>query len=223
SLMAEARLGERARKAALVLAEGDARTAYVQLLSPADPGRAPDPSRLPEPPAFGFVEQMMWWDTVGYLPDDVLTKVDRASMASSLEVRAPYLDPDVFAAAWSLPLAAKLGGGQGKLPLRRLLRRYLPDDLVDRPKSGFGAPIGAWLRGPLRPWAEDLLAPAALARADGLDAPRIRAWWDEHQAGRVDREHQLWAVLMHQSWSAARAERLAAAVPPAPGPGSTGR
>ncbi|MCU1485137.1 MAG: asparagine synthase, partial [Actinomycetia bacterium] len=149
SQMAEARLGERARKAALVLAEGDARTAYVQLLSPADPGRAPDPSRLPEPPAFGFVEQMMWWDTVGYLPDDVLTKVDRASMASSLEVRAPYLDPEVFAAAWSLPLTAKVGGGQGKLPLRRLLRRYLPDDLVDRPKSGFGAPIGAWLRGPL--------------------------------------------------------------------------
>ena len=139
-------------------------------------------------------------DAVTYLPDDVLVKVDRASMAVSLESRVPILDPDVIAFACRLPLDMKVRDGVGKWALRQLLLRRHPASVVERPKSGFGVPIDAWLRGPLRPWAEELLRPEALA-ADGLlDPAPIRKVWDDHQAGRRDGSYELWDVLMLQGW-----------------------
>jgi asparagine synthase (glutamine-hydrolysing) len=142
----------------------------------------------------------MFLDTMTYLPDDILTKVDRATMAWSLEGRMPFLDPDVAAFAWRLPPDMKMRGSTGKWLLRRLLHRYVPAALVERPKAGFGVPVGDWLRGPLRPWAEDLLGPDRL-RHDGLLAPDpVRRLWAEHLSGRYDRQFELWDVLMLQAW-----------------------
>jgi asparagine synthase (glutamine-hydrolysing) len=149
------------------------------------------------------VERMMVLDALTYLPDDILAKVDRASMSVALEVRVPLLNPRVVTAAWHLPLALKLRQGRTKWALRQVLYRYVPPALVERPKQGFSVPLAGWLRGPLRGWAEDLLAPAALA-GSGLLAPApIRARWEEHRAGRKDWSQSLWAVLMLQCWLSA--------------------
>ncbi len=139
-------------------------------------------------------------DACGYLPDDILTKVDRASMAVSLEVRSPLLDHRVAEFAWRLPLGLKVRAGEGKWPLRALLGRYLPKQLVNRPKAGFDLPVGEWLRGPLRPWAEGLLNERRL-RAEGFLHPEpIRLKWDEHLSGRRNWQHPLWSVLMFEAW-----------------------
>lgn len=144
-------------------------------------------------------------DMMSYLPDDVLTKVDRASMAVSLEVRVPLLDHRVVELAWRQSTNRLIAGGQGKRPLRAVLARYLPESLVDRPKMGFGVPIGEWLRGPLREWAEDLLSPQALA-ADGLlNSALVRTRLDEHLSGRRNWQHALWTVLQLQAWRRAQA------------------
>lgn len=146
------------------------------------------------------VERMQYRDTLGYLPDDILAKVDRASMAASLEVRVPLLDHRVVALAWSLPRRLKIRDGTGKWVLRRVLARHLPTDLVERPKMGFAAPVGDWLRGPLRDWAQDLLTPAALERY-GLVAPApVQTALKEHVDGGRSRAYPLWCVLMLQSW-----------------------
>ena len=142
---------------------------------------------------------MMHADAVTYLPDDILCKVDRAAMAVSLETRVPFLDPAVTAVAARIAPALKFRGG-GKAILRRLLYRHVPAELVDRPKAGFAIPIGAWLRGPLRDWAEDLLSPAALASDGLLDQDVIRARWASHLAAREDASQPLWSVLMYQAW-----------------------
>ncbi len=147
-----------------------------------------------------FPAWMMLMDQLTYLPGDILTKVDRASMAVALEARGPLLDHRVVELAWRLPLDEKLGPSGGKLILRRLLARRLPPEIMERPKQGFAVPIAEWLRGPLRAWAEDLLAPQRLRR-QGLFAPAaVGQILDEHLRGRRNHQHRLWALLMFQAW-----------------------
>jgi asparagine synthase (glutamine-hydrolysing) len=149
--------------------------------------------------------RMMYCDATAYLPDDILVKVDRAAMAVSLETRVPFLDHRVAAVAARIPLAMKIKHGRGKHVLRELLYRHAPRTLFERPKAGFAIPVGQWLRGPLRPWAEELLAPARLA-AEGYFAPAaVAARWRDHLSGRRDATPALWAVLMFQAWLAEQA------------------
>jgi asparagine synthase (glutamine-hydrolysing) len=145
-------------------------------------------------------ERSMLIDTLTYLPGDLLTKVDRASMAVSLEVRVPFLDPDLFAFAWGLSREHRVRNGQGKWVLRELLRRSLPDHLIDRPKMGFGVPVGQWLRGPLRSWADELLDPALVDEQGLLDPVIVERRWSAHREGRADLTFQVWSLLMFQAW-----------------------
>ena len=148
-----------------------------------------------------LVSRMQAHDMATYLPDDILTKVDRCSMAVALEAREPLLDHRLVEFVWSLPAAVRRGDGTPKALLRAVLARYLPPALIDRPKHGFSVPLADWLRGPLRDWGEDLLAPARLA-ADGLfDPTRTRAIWQRHLSGVEDNATGLWNVLMVQAWA----------------------
>lgn len=163
-------------------------------------------SLLSDPSEWRFVESFERWmmamDTAGYMPDDILVKVDRAAMANSLETRVPMLDHRVVEFAARLPLHMKIRDGQGKWVLRELLYRHVPRQLVDRPKAGFMVPLGAWLRGPLREWAEELLAESSMRQQGYFDEKKIRTLWLEHLAGTVDRSGSLWSVLMFQAWMA---------------------
>ena len=147
-----------------------------------------------------FAEWMMLQDALTYFPGDILTKVDRAAMANSLETRTPFTDPALMEFAWSLPQHLKIRHGQGKYLLRQLLSRYMPNHLIDRPKAGFAIPIGNWLRGDLKPWAQDLLSPATIAAQGYLNPAEVENIWNIHQSGRADCEKQLWNILMFQSW-----------------------
>ena len=144
--------------------------------------------------------RIMYCDMASYLVGDILVKLDRATMAASLEARSPFLDHRVVEFAWRLPTAMKIRNGQGKWLLRQVLRRYLPEYLFERPKQGFNVPIGLWLRGPLRDWAQGLLDMRRI-RDDGfIDSRSVQASWQEHLTGRRDRSRYLWSVLMVQSW-----------------------
>jgi len=147
-----------------------------------------------------FIERMQFLDSVTYLPDDILTKVDRASMAVGLETRVPLLDHRVVEAAWRLGPSAKIRDGQSKWLLRRVLDKYVPVTLIDRPKMGFSIPLGAWLRGPLREWAEDLLSVPALEDGGYLDSVVIRNVWKQFLTGHDDTRELIWGVLMFQAW-----------------------
>jgi asparagine synthase (glutamine-hydrolysing) len=171
---------------------------------PADDAAWPEPPlrTFPRDTAEDLAHEMMLRDLTGYLPDDILTKVDRASMAVSLEAREPLLDHRLVEFAWTLPLSMRVRGTTGKWILREVLARYVPRDVISGPKMGFGIPLGPWLRGPLRDWAEALLRPASLAEV-GLDPAVVTARWQEHLNGHRPWEYHLWDVLMLQAWRAA--------------------
>lgn len=147
-----------------------------------------------------FSSRMMYWDTIGYLPDDILVKLDRASMGVGLETRVPFLDHRIVEFAWSLPIGLKIRGGQGKWILREVLKRHLPSTLFEREKMGFGIPIGAWLRSDLRDWAEDLLDARRMAQDGFFNSEIVQGKWKEHLEGTRDWQNQLWVILMFQAW-----------------------
>jgi asparagine synthase (glutamine-hydrolysing) len=147
-----------------------------------------------------FLRRMMYVDAVSYLPDDILAKVDRAAMGVSLETRVPLLDHRVVEFAWRMPTRLMYRDGQGKWLLRQVLYKYVPKQMVERPKMGFGVPIDSWLRGPLREWAETLLAPARLKSEGYFDPALVAEKWAEHLSKRVDQQYLLWGVLTFQSW-----------------------
>jgi asparagine synthase (glutamine-hydrolysing) len=148
------------------------------------------------------VERMMYLDSVTYLPDDILAKLDRASMAFSLEARDPLLDHRLFDFAWRLPVDYRVRGDKGKWLLRQVLGRYVPPELTERPKQGFSLPIGDWLRGPLRGWAEDLLSETRLAEDGMLNPAAVGTAWKGLLKGNSATDARIWSVLMFQAWRA---------------------
>ena len=209
--------GQKMHKLSLLLTLENLESVYLALASQwNDPGAVViggDESRSPSSahraqtnlPEF---ERMVFLDTAAGLPDDILTKVDRASMAVSLEARIPLLDHRVVEFAWRLPMRLKLRGQRGKWILRELLHRYVPRQLVERPKAGFSIPLDRWLREPLRNWAESLLAERRIREEGFFNVQPIREKWTEHLSGKRAWQHQLWGVLMFQSWLAENRQSL---------------
>lgn len=196
---------DKLQKLANVLPAEDLSDLYARLITHWDAGivLGGEPSPAPWADIGHPAESMMLLDLETYLPDDILTKVDRASMAVSLEARVPLLDHRVVEFAWQLPLHMKIrpdARPASKWILRQVLYKYVPRALIDRPKMGFGVPIDAWLRGPLKDWAEDLLNEDRLKREGFFDAARVGQRWNEHQANFKNWQHHLWDVLMFQAW-----------------------
>ena len=202
-------IGDRLHKFADVLDQRDSQAVYRRLVTHWEPG-----SVMPGADEYGtvlsdprvpaefpdFLDRMQFLDLTMYLPDDILTKVDRASMAVALEARVPLIDHRVVEFAWQLPRHAKIRNGTSKWLLRQVLYRHVPKELIERPKMGFGIPLGDWLRGPLRDWAEDLLDERRLAEAGLVDAARVREVWQEHLSGRRNWQYLIWNILMLEAW-----------------------
>tara|TARA_Y100001937_G_scaffold72490_1_gene98619 strand:+ start:6412 stop:8331 length:1920 start_codon:yes stop_codon:yes gene_type:complete len=200
-------LGDKLHKAASVLSCTSAGQLYLGLVSHwQDPeqvviGAAEPKAMLADQASFSDpILQMMAQDTLSYLPDDILVKVDRAAMAVSLETRVPFLDHKVFEHAWRLPLSVKIRNGQSKWCLRKILYKYVPKKMIERPKMGFSMPLDVWLRGPLKGWAEALLEDNRLRDEGFFNADIIREMWQEHLSGKRNWQYHLWDVLMFQSW-----------------------
>ncbi|MDB5855698.1 MAG: asparagine synthetase [Herminiimonas sp.] len=223
SAMRFANLGDKVHKGATVLASRSNDALYLGLISHWD-----DPASLvihgEEPPTLlagnalethglNDIERMMAMDLLTYLPDDILVKVDRAAMGNSLETRVPLLDHRVIEFAWRLPQSLKLRDGETKWALRQVLYRYVPRTLVERPKMGFGVPVGRWLRTGLRDWAEALLDESRLRREGFFRPESIRIKWSEHLSGKREWGYHLWDVLMFQSWLESQAVSASTAAP----------
>jgi asparagine synthase (glutamine-hydrolysing) len=218
--------GDKIHKGAGVLKSGSAAELYHGLVSSwRDPealvvgGREPSTlltGAIPDLTGLCEIERMMALDMITYLPDDILAKVDRAAMSVSLETRVPLLDHRVVEYAWRLPIDYKIRGGQTKWALREVLYRHVPRSLIERPKMGFGVPIGDWLRGPMRDWAEALLDRGRLEREGYFRPEPIRRMWQAHLEGNVNEQYKLWIVLMFQAWlenGGASSSRDGAALP----------
>ncbi|HKI60829.1 MAG TPA: asparagine synthase C-terminal domain-containing protein, partial [Mariprofundaceae bacterium] len=201
--------GDKVHKVARILAAEDDAAMYRGLVSQwSDPAAVviggSEPDMLWEAGVTGDMfadieHRMMFMDAMTYLPDDILCKVDRAAMGVSLETRVPLLDHRVVELAWAMPLHLKIRHGQGKWLLRQLLLRHVPRNLIERPKQGFALPVDAWLRGPLREWAESLLNESRLQREGYFNPLPVRVAWEEHLNGK-NRQGQLWGILMFQAW-----------------------
>jgi asparagine synthase (glutamine-hydrolysing) len=205
------RAGERIHKIARAMTSPNPDWLYYEIVSQwidVVNGAQPLPLDTQTPAAWpridDYTERMMFFDQISYLPDDILVKVDRASMAVSLEAREPLLDHRLVEFAWRLPLGLKLRNGQGKWILKQLLARYVPTTLIERPKMGFGLPIDHWLRGPLRDWAESLLDARRLRDEGFFNVAAVRSKWEDHAAGRGEWQQYVWTVLMFQAWLDAR-------------------
>lgn len=201
--------GDKLHKVASILALDDVGALYRRLVTQWDPATVVPDAEEPKGVQWdrtlgtdfrGSLERMQFLDLVTYLPDDILTKVDRASMAVALEARVPLIDHRVVEFAWRIPRANLVRNGVSKWPLRQVLYRHVPRDLIERPKMGFGIPLGEWLRGPLRDWAENLLAEKRLREAGLVDAAYIRRAWTEHLSGQHNWQYPLWGVLMLEAW-----------------------
>lgn len=204
-----ANVGDKLHKGAGLLASPSVEMLYLSLISGWEPyglvlgAQEPLTHLRGKPlPLTGLddVQRMMVLDTITYLPDDILVKVDRAAMGLSLETRVPFLDHRVVEFAWQLPQHLKLRGRVGKWALRQVLYRHVPKALIERPKMGFGVPIDSWLRGPLREWAEDLIDESRLRQEGYFNPAPIRKKWAEHLSGQRNWQHHLWSVLMFQAW-----------------------
>jgi asparagine synthase (glutamine-hydrolysing) len=205
-----AQLGDKLHKAAGVMTAHDVADVHRRLLC-----HWPDPAALVSgatEPRTVFDEaadamdgipdilRMQGLDFVGYLADDILAKVDRAAMSTSLETRVPFLHTGVMDLAWSMPTQHHLHQGQSKALLRAVLHRHVPKTIIERPKMGFGVPLAHWLRGPLRDWSESLLSEESLNRSNCLTAEPIRTAWSEHLSGKRNHAYRLWDALMFQAW-----------------------
>ncbi len=202
--------GQKLHKLADVMTANSARDYYLKLTSnwfaPEElvvngwekPG--PYQSSGNQPQTNDLTTWMQFMDAATYLPDDILTKVDRAAMAVSLETRAPFLDHEVVEFSQRLPMPMKISGGKGKKILRDILYKYVSPELIERPKMGFGIPIDNWLRGPLREWAEDLLDPVRMRQEGYLRPEPIRKTWEDHLSGKIDAQYKIWNILVFQSW-----------------------
>jgi asparagine synthase (glutamine-hydrolysing) len=207
--MSGPRRGDRVHTLAHLLAAASPQHAYARTVAPGiNPstvlrGATESPSHIlgvaSGLPNGSPAELYQYIDSLSYLPDDILVKVDRACMGVSLETRVPFLDHRVVEFCWRLPQRAKRDGGQGKLIARQLLSRFVPSSLFERPKMGFDIPLASWLRGPLREWGASLLTPTRVAQEGFLGPDVVERLWTEHQQG-TDRDSELWPILMFQAW-----------------------